>query len=73
MVMATDRVVLCDPCHTRRQHGSHLDSTLRAIIQMLEECLVEDAMVSQDYLFMVLLVIGVLYFMHWGGGHSLRH
>ena len=29
-------------------------------------------MVSQDYLFMVLLVIGVLYFMHGGGGHSLR-
>jgi hypothetical protein len=30
-------------------------------------------MVSQDYLFMVLLVISALYFIHWGGGHSLRH
>jgi hypothetical protein len=30
-------------------------------------------MVSQDYLFMVLLVISVLYFIRWGGGHSLTH
>ena len=30
-------------------------------------------MVSQDYLFMLLLVLSVLYFIHWGGGHSLRH
>jgi hypothetical protein len=30
-------------------------------------------MVSQDYLFMVLLVISVLYFIDWGGGHCLRH
>jgi hypothetical protein len=30
-------------------------------------------MVSQDYLFMVLLLISVLYFVHWGGGHSCRH
>jgi hypothetical protein len=30
-------------------------------------------MVSQDYLFMVLLFISVLYFIHWGGGHSLKH
>jgi hypothetical protein len=29
-------------------------------------------MVSQDYLFMLLLVLSVLYFIHWGGGHSLR-
>jgi hypothetical protein len=30
-------------------------------------------MVSQDYLLMVLLVLSVLFFMHWSGGHSLRH
>jgi hypothetical protein len=30
-------------------------------------------MVSQDYLFMVLLVLTVLFFMHWSGGQPLRH
>jgi hypothetical protein len=30
-------------------------------------------MVSQDYFFMVLLVISVLYFIDSGGGRSLRH
>jgi hypothetical protein len=30
-------------------------------------------MVSQDYLFMVLLVLSVMFFMHWTGGHSLKH
>jgi hypothetical protein len=40
---------------------------------MLQEDKKEDAMVSQDYLFMVLLVLSVLFFMHWTGGHTLRH
>jgi hypothetical protein len=30
-------------------------------------------MVSQDYLFMAVLLISVLYLIHWGGGHSWRH
>jgi hypothetical protein len=30
-------------------------------------------MVSQDYLFLMLLMICLLFFMHWGGTHHLRH
>jgi hypothetical protein len=30
-------------------------------------------MVTQDYLFMVLLMITFLFMAHWGGGRHLRH
>ena len=33
----------------------------------------EGVMVREDYLFMVLLMIGLLLFTHWGGTHSFRH
>jgi hypothetical protein len=30
-------------------------------------------MVRQDYLFMALLMISLLFMIHWGGGHHFRH
>jgi hypothetical protein len=30
-------------------------------------------MVNQDYLFMVLFFISMLYFIRWGGGQHSRH
>jgi hypothetical protein len=30
-------------------------------------------MVTQDYLFMALLIMCLLFFMHWGGTHHMRH
>lgn len=30
-------------------------------------------MVRQDYMFMALLMLGLIFFMHWGGTHNLRH
>lgn len=30
-------------------------------------------MVRQDYLFMAMLVAALIFFMHWGGTHHLRH
>jgi hypothetical protein len=30
-------------------------------------------MLSQDYLFMVLLMVSLLFMIHWAGGHHLRH
>jgi hypothetical protein len=30
-------------------------------------------MVTQDYLFMVLLMLTLLLFVHWGGIHHFRH
>ncbi len=30
-------------------------------------------MVRQDYLFMAMLLISILFMAHWGGGHHLRH
>lgn len=66
-------LMLCDFHHSQEEYGSHPKPILRAILYALEGWLKEDVMVSQDYLFMVLLVISVLYFVHWGGGHSWRH
>lgn len=33
----------------------------------------EGVMVRQDYLFMAMLVAALIFFMHWGGTHHLRH
>jgi hypothetical protein len=33
----------------------------------------EGVMVRQDYLFMTMLVAALIFFMHWGGTHHLRH
>ena len=30
-------------------------------------------MLAQDYLFMALLMMGLLFLMHWGGTHHFRH
>jgi hypothetical protein len=30
-------------------------------------------MVRQDYLFLFLLMMGLIFFTHWGGSHHLRH
>jgi hypothetical protein len=30
-------------------------------------------MVLQDYMFMALLMFGLIFFMHGGGTHNLRH
>jgi hypothetical protein len=30
-------------------------------------------MVRQDYLFMILLMLGLLFFTHWGGTHNMHH
>jgi len=30
-------------------------------------------MVRQDYLFMALLVVSLIFFTHWGGKHHLHH
>jgi hypothetical protein len=30
-------------------------------------------MVRQDYLFMAMLILSLLFIMHWGGWHHLRH
>jgi len=30
-------------------------------------------MVRQDYMFMALLMFGLIFLMHWGGSHNLRH
>ena len=30
-------------------------------------------MVRQDYLFMAILMLGLIFFTHWGGMHHFRH
>jgi hypothetical protein len=30
-------------------------------------------MVTQDYIFMALLMFTLIFFTHWGGTHHLRH
>ena len=30
-------------------------------------------MVRQDYLFMILLMLGLLFFTHWGNTHHMHH
>jgi hypothetical protein len=33
----------------------------------------EDVMVREDYLFLALLLMTLIFFVHWGGTHHLRH
>lgn len=61
--------------HVTPKCSSHHSASEPAVGECtwLERMKKEDVMVRQDYLFMILLMLSLLFFTHWGGTHNMHH
>ena len=52
---------------------SHLSPNMPAMLLLGIDKQKEGVMVRQDFLFMAILILTLIFFTHWGGTHHFRH